>query len=218
MRVNAAFFFKGPMPMRHVLGALAMAALVAVIPQARAQEPALQLGLGGFHDGFLLARDPGHAFTARVRGQDFYRTSLGDLQISASVGGGPQEVVPGETGRERRLLSAGLQLGYGGFLGGLAYGFNERGQRYEQQHSLAAGLRYATKRLSFGPAFAVSWGEDGETRPQNVYILEFGASYSLAPGIDAVGSLQHSRAQQPRTGGGRDDQGTAGLFGISLSF
>jgi len=204
--------------MRHTFGALFVALAVAAVPTAEAQELGLELGLGGFHGDFLLDREANHVFNRRMRGQEFYRTSLGEVEIAASVGGGVQKRQPGETGRERRLLSAGLELGYGGFLGALAYGMDEKGQRYEQQHRIAAGLSYSIKRFSFGPAFAVNWREGTEARAGNAYVLGFGGSYSLAPGIDATGALQHSRSPQSRGGGGREDEGTAGLFGISLSF
>lgn len=205
--------------MRVAGWALSVALAAAVAPVAAAQEPGLQLGLGGFHQGFLIGRDQSHTFSERVRGQEFYHTSVGPLELSASVGGEPGEAVTDVVGiGGDRLLSAGLQLGYGGFLGGLAYGFGDQGFRYEEQHRLSAGVRYSLDSFSFGPAFAVNWQEGSQSQPQRVYMLELGASYSLAPGIDAMGSLQHSRTERGRSSNVGDDEGTAGLFGISLSF
>src|SRR5690625_3663766 len=148
------------MPMRHTFGALFVALAVAAVPTAEAQELGLELGLGGFHGDFLLDREANHVFNRRMRGQEFYRTSLGEVEIAASVGGGVQKRQPGETGRERRLLAAGLELGYGGFLGALAYGMDEKGQRDEQQHRMHAGPTYSNNGIFFDRDVAVN-GHNG---------------------------------------------------------
>lgn len=205
--------------MRFPVRAFGVALAVTVAPVAEAQEPGLQLGLGGFYEGFLIGRDQDRTFSERVGGQEVYSTLVGPVRLSASIGGELEEPAADDAaiGRDR-LLSAGLELGSGGFLGGLAYGFGDQGLRYEKQHRLSAGVRYSLDSFSFGPAFAVNWQEGSASQPQRVYMLELGATYSLAPGVDAMGSLQHLRSEGGRASSASDDEGTTGLFGISLSF
>lgn len=205
--------------MRFAVGVFCVALAAASSSAVSAQETGLQLGLGGFHQGFLMGGNQAQAVSERLHGREFYSTFLGPVELSASIGGESGAVAVDATpAAKSRALSGRLQLGYGGFLGGLAYGFGEHGLRYDQQHTLSAGVRYSLKSFSFGPAFAVNWQEGTQSQPERVYMLELGASYSLAPGIDAMGTLQHSRSEHSRSGGASDKEGTTGLFGISLSF
>lgn len=214
--------------MRSAAWALCLVLVAAVAPiagppVARAQDSGLQLSVGGFHQGFLIGSERGFSRNERSLRQEFYSAAVGPVELSASVGGEPGEIAAlgaaaSETASADRLLSAGLQLGYGGFLGGLSYGFGDQGLRYEEQHRLSAGVHYSLDSFSFGPAFAVNWQEGTQSQARKVYVLEFGASYSLAPGIDATGALQHSRSEHGPNSSVNDKEGTAGLFGISISF
>jgi len=150
-----------------------------------------------------------------------YENSFGEVDLFASLG-----AETGQRGRANAGLftkkrqyaySAGLQLGYAGFLGGLAYGYDDLGLSSYGQHKLGAGLLYSLDELTFGPSFAMGWERGSASSREKVYVFEFGATYAFAPGVDLIGSIQHARFRRG-SGATNNGKGTAGLFGVALTF
>lgn len=163
----------------------------------------------------LVTRD---IFSAIVN----YENSFGDLDLFASLAaetgkrGAAADKTEFTKGRHN-AYSAGLQLGYAGFLAGVAYGYDDLGASNYRQHKLGAGLLYTLDELTFGPSFAMGWEKGSASNREKVYVYELGATYAFAPGVDLIGSIQHARFKRG-SGTTNNGSGTAGLFGVALSF
>jgi len=125
----------------------------------------LNAGVGKEADG---NRDTGYILGAN------YVTSVADMSVKASLGYG--NAGGGVAGNEE-ALSAGLQLGFGGFTASFAYGEHEDDTAVIDDNVFGVGLAY-----NAGPAgVSVSYirGEDSDNDDQQD-AFELGASYKVA--------------------------------------
>jgi outer membrane protein OmpU len=138
-----------------------------------------------------------------------YVTSVADMSIKASVGyadaGGG---VPGK----QEAMSAGIQLGFGGFTASFAYGEHEDDTDVSDENIFGASLAY-----NAGPAgvsIAYIRGEDSDTNDEQDAI-EVGASYQVGPGVSAKTSLYYLERS---TNGADTADGIGVVAGLALSF
>jgi len=138
-----------------------------------------------------------------------YVTSVADMSIKASIGyidGGG--AVPGND----RGLTAGLNLGFGGFTASLAYGEHEDDTNTEDVNVFGFGLAYQA-----GPAgvsVAYIRGEDSDDDDKQD-AFEVGASYAMGPGVTARGSIYYG---ERKTAAADTANGIAVVGGLALSF
>jgi len=138
-----------------------------------------------------------------------YMTSVADMSIKASVGfldaGGA--VAGNET-----AVSAGLQLGFGGFTASFAYGEHEDDTAVSDTNVFGVSLAY-----NMGPAgvsLAYIRGEDSDNNDEQD-ALEVGASYKVGPGVTAKSSIYYAERV---TGGANAADGIGVAAGLALSF
>lgn len=153
-----------------------------------------------------------------------YETSFEELSLAVSAGvetgkwnHGARESLAGD---DKRAWSAssGLYLGFGDLEAGVAYNWTNGGMSSFRQHTLTAGLTYTIDRFTFGPSFGNTWERGSNSDDRSIQIYEFGTTYAFAPGVNLVGSLQHARYDNGDLSSRFDGNGTAGLFGVQLSF
>jgi len=146
-----------------------------------------------------------------------YTGSFDALSLKASLtytdAGDDGAIVGDET-----AMSAGIQLGFGGFTASFAYGEHERdddpaGAAVPQDVNIFGfGLAY-----SAGPAgvsVAYIRGEDSENN-LNQDALELGASYAIGPGVTAKGSVYYAAGEDT---GADVANGIGVAAGLALSF
>jgi predicted porin len=141
-----------------------------------------------------------------------YVTSVADMSVKASVGYvdmGNSVTADGD----QEALSAGVQLGFGGFTASVAYGeHNNDAGNGEDINNFGVGLGYKA-----GPA-GVSVGYiRGEDSDDNVKqdAAEVGASYQMGPGVTAKSSIYYVRTV---TAGTATADGVAVVGGLALKF
>jgi outer membrane protein OmpU len=138
-----------------------------------------------------------------------YVTSVADMSIKASIGfmdaGGG---VPGN----QTALSAGLNVGFGGFTASFAYGEHENDGGPSDQNLFGVGLGY--KAGPAGVSIGYIRGEDSDTDDQQD-ALEIGASYAMGPGVTAKGSIYYVDRV---LAGNQQADGIAVVGGLALNF
>jgi len=140
-----------------------------------------------------------------------YVTSVADMSVKISAGymdaGDDDGVAADES-----AMSAGIQLGFGGFTASFAYGEHENDTAVSDVNVFGASLAY-----NMGPAgvsLAYIRGEDSDNDDKQD-ALEIGASYKVGPGVTAKGSLYYA----DRTTAGADAANGIGVAaGLALSF
>jgi predicted porin len=140
-----------------------------------------------------------------------YVTSVADMSVKISAGymdaGDDDGVANDET-----AMSAGIQLGFGGFTASFAYGEHENDTAVSDVNVFGASLAY-----NMGPAgvsLAYIRGEDSDNDDKQD-ALEIGASYKVGPGVTAKGSIYYA----DRTTNGADTANGVGVAaGLALSF
>jgi outer membrane protein OmpU len=141
-----------------------------------------------------------------------YVTDVADMSIKASVGymdagGGGVNVAGNQT-----ALSAGLNVGFGGFTAAFAYGEQENDGGPADVNVFGVSLGY--KAGPAGVSVAYIRGEDSDSNDEQD-ALEVGASYAVGPGVTAKGSIYYV----DRSVGGADAaNGVAVAAGLALSF
>jgi outer membrane protein OmpU len=140
-----------------------------------------------------------------------YVTSVADMSIRISAGYADAGDDDGVAGDES-AMSAGIQLGFGGFTASFAYGEHENDTAVSDVNVFGASLAY-----NMGPAgvsLAYIRGEDSDTNDKQD-ALEIGASYKVGPGVTAKGSVYYA----DRTTAGADAANGIGVAaGLALSF
>jgi outer membrane protein OmpU len=138
-----------------------------------------------------------------------YVTDVAGAGIKASVGylnnGG------GVAGNDEGL-TAGLQLGFGGFTASFAYGEHEDDTNSEDVNVFGFGVAY-----NAGPAgvsLGYIRGEDSDDNDKQD-AFEMGASYKMGPGVTAKGSVYYIGR---KTAGADAADGVAVVGGLALSF
>jgi len=147
-------------------------------------------------------RDNGYGLGAN------YVTAVADMSVKASVG---YADAGGGTGNET-ALSAGIQLGFGGFTASFAYGEHEDDTAVSDDNVFGASLAY-----NAGPAgvsIAYIRGEDSDNDQQQD-AFELGASYKVGPGITAKSSIYYVDGVDS---GDTVADGVAVAAGLALSF
>jgi predicted porin len=148
-----------------------------------------------------------NAFSVAVN----YSNSFDAVSVRASVGyadGGSDKTAVGQ----ESAVSAGLQLGFGGFTASLAYGEHSNDAAPTDVNNFGVGLAY-----SAGPAgvsIAYIRGEDSDSN-EDQDSFELGASYTMGPGVSAVGSVYYG---EHTTNGAADGSGIAVVGGLRLNF
>ena len=138
-----------------------------------------------------------------------YMTSVADMNIKASVG--YMDAGGGVAGNQS-ALSAGLNVGFGGFTASFAYGEHENDGGPADENVFGVGLGY--KAGPAGVSIAYIRGENSDTNDEQD-ALEVGASYVMGPGVTAKGSIYYVDRQ---TGGADVANGVAVAAGLALSF
>jgi len=141
-----------------------------------------------------------------------YTNSFDAVSVRASLGyadGGADK----NTAGQETAVSAGLQLGFGGFTASLAYGEHEDDNAAGTDvNNFGVGIAY-----SAGPAgvsIAYIRGEDSDSN-EDQDSFELGASYTMGPGVRAVGSVYYG---EHTTNGNADGSGIAVVGGLRLNF
>jgi len=138
-----------------------------------------------------------------------YVTDVADMSIKASIG--YMNAGGGLAGNDEGL-TAGLQLGFGGFTASFAYGEHEDDTNTEDVNVFGFGIGY-----NAGPAgvsIAYIRGEDSDDNDKQD-AFEMGASYSMGPGVTAKGSVYYV---ERKTAGVDAADGVAVVGGLALSF
>ena len=145
-----------------------------------------------------------------------------DLGLSAGVetgewNHGAEQNLDGD---DKRAWSAsgGLFAGFGGLEAGVAYNWTNMGMSGFRQHTVTAGVTYTIDRFTFGPSYGNTWEKGGNSDERSIQVYELGATYAFAPGVNLVGSLEHARYDRGDLPSQFDGEGTAGLFGVQLTF
>jgi len=138
-----------------------------------------------------------------------YTTAVADMSVKASIGyyDGGGSVAGNDTG-----LTAGLNLGFGGFTASFAYGEHEDDTATEDLNVFGFGLAY-----NAGPAgVSIGYvrGEDSDDDDKQD-AFEVGASYSMGPGVTAKTSVYYG---ERKTAGADAANGIAVVGGLALSF
>jgi predicted porin len=138
-----------------------------------------------------------------------YVTSVADMSVKASVGyyEGGGGVAGNDTG-----LTAGLNLGFGGFTASFAYGEHEDDTNTEDLNIFGFGLAY--KAGPAGVSIGYVRGEDSDDNDKQD-AFEVGASYKVGPGITAKSSIYYG---ERKTAGADAANGIAVVGGLALSF
>jgi len=149
-----------------------------------------------------------NAFSVAVN----YVNSFDAVSVRASLGyhdGGADKNVAGQ----ETAVSAGLQLGFGGFTASLAYGEHEDDNGAGTDvNNFGVGIAY-----SAGPAgVSIGYirGEDSDSN-EDQDTFELGASYAMGPGVRAVGSVYYG---EHTSNGNADGSGIAVVGGLRLNF
>jgi len=141
-----------------------------------------------------------------------YVTSVADMSVKASVGfmdaGGDKGVAGNET-----ALSAGIQLGFGGFTASFAYGEHEKDDATATDANVF-GVSIAYNAGPAGMSLAYIRGEDSDANDEQD-ALEVGASYKVGPGVTAKGSVYYAERV---TAGAVAADGIGVAAGLALSF
>ncbi|WP_155957811.1 porin [Fodinicurvata sediminis] len=174
------------------------------------------------------------AYTEIVETGLNYSQSFGKFDLDWSGGFGTARTAGQTTADDRRryVYSTGLNLGYGDFDVGASYKFDSHGspsqypgnlrgptpvvQGMKNQHDVNAGLTYSTGPWTVGPSFG--WTRETAGAERQMWMFDFGARYSLAPGADIVGSAQYVDYDKGKLDDDYDGEGAAGLLGIQLNF
>jgi predicted porin len=138
-----------------------------------------------------------------------YVTAVADMSVKASVG--YYEGGGGVAGNDNGL-TAGLNLGFGGFTASFAYGEQEDDTNTEDVNIFGFGLAY-----NAGPAgVSIGYvrGEDSDDNDKQD-AFEVGASYKVGPGITAKSSIYYG---ERKTAGADAANGIAVVGGLALSF
>lgn len=163
-----------------------------------------------------------------------YSQSFDGFDLGWSGGFGTARTAGETTSDDRRryVYSTSLSVGFGGFDVGASYKFDTHGSPNEygsnlrgptfdvegmkNQHDVNAGLTYTAGPWTVGPS--LGWTRETAGAERQMWLFDFGARYSLAPGADLVGSAQYVDYDE----GNLDDEfggdGAAGLLGIQLNF
>jgi outer membrane protein OmpU len=153
------------------------------------------------------SRDDGFGVAAN------YVTSVADMSIKASVGymdaGGDDATAGNE-----EALSAGIQLGFGGFTASLAYGEHEDDSAATLRDVNVFGVSLAYNMGPAGVSLAYIRGEDSDNNSEQD-ALEVGASYKVGPGVTAKGSIYYADRV---TNGNEVADGVGVAAGLALSF
>ncbi|MFZ9014871.1 MAG: porin [Alphaproteobacteria bacterium] len=138
-----------------------------------------------------------------------YVTDVADMSIKASIG--YMNAGGGVAGNDEGL-TAGLQLGFGGFTASFAYGEHEDDTNTEDVNVFGFGIAY-----NAGPAgVSVGYirGEDSDDNDKQD-AFEMGASYQMGPGVTAKGSVYYV---ERKTAAVDTADGVAVAAGLALSF
>jgi len=138
-----------------------------------------------------------------------YVTSVADMSVKASVG--YMDAGSAVAGNDN-ALTAGLNLGFGGFTASFAYGEHEDDTNTEDVNVFGFGLAY-----NAGPAgvsIAYIRGEDSDDDDKQD-AFEVGASYSMGPGVTAKTSIYYG---ERKTAAVDTANGIAVVGGLALSF
>jgi len=153
------------------------------------------------------SRDDGFGVAAN------YMTSVADMSVKASVGymdaGGDDATAGNE-----EALSAGIQLGFGGFTASFAYGEHEDDSAATIRDVNVFGVSLAYNMGPAGVSLAYIRGEDSDNNDEQD-ALEVGASYKVGPGVTAKGSIYYAERV---TAGANTADGIGVAAGLALSF
>jgi outer membrane protein OmpU len=153
------------------------------------------------------SRDDGFGVAAN------YVTSVADMSVKASVGymdaGGDDATAGNE-----EALSAGIQLGFGGFTASFAYGEHEDDSAATIRDVNVFGVSLAYNMGPAGVSLAYIRGEDSDNNSEQD-ALEVGASYKVGPGVTAKGSIYYADRV---TNGNEVADGVGVAAGLALSF
>jgi len=156
-----------------------------------------------------------------------YQQAFEELSLRLSAG---LETGEWNQGAKNRIGTAGLNdkrlwtwslagtVGYAGLEFGAAYNFDNTGLDGSRLHQTVAGVTYTLDGFTFGPSFGWVRERGGNSDRRQLYIYEFGTRYALAPGVNLVGSVEHARYMAGTLGSSAKGNGTAGLFGVQMSF
>jgi len=138
-----------------------------------------------------------------------YTTAVAEMSVKASIGyyDGGGSLAGNDTG-----LTAGLNLGFGGFTASFAYGEHEDDTATEDLNVFGFGLAY-----NAGPAgVSIGYvrGEDSDDDDKQD-AFEVGASYAMGPGVTAKTSIYYG---ERKTAGADAANGIAVVGGLALSF
>jgi predicted porin len=140
-----------------------------------------------------------------------YVTSVADMSIKASMGYvdmGNSTTAAGD----QEALSAGIQLGFGGFTASVAYGEHNNDGASEDINNFGIGLGY--KAGPAGVSVGYIRGEDSDDNEKQDSV-EVGASYAMGPGVTAKSSVYYVRNT---TNDNVVADGVAVVGGLALSF
>jgi predicted porin len=138
-----------------------------------------------------------------------YVTDIADMSVRASLG--YMNAGGGVAGNDEGL-TAGLQLGLGGFTASFAYGEHEDDTNTEDVNVFGFGIAY-----NAGPAgVSIGYirGEDSDDNDKQD-AFEMGASYKMGPGVTAKGSVYYV---ERKTAGVDAADGVAVVGGLALNF
>jgi len=184
--------------------------------------------VNGFQFGasYLPNSDDINAVTPRTVGQETdgsrddgfgvaanYTTSVADMSVKASIGymdAGGDDATQGN----EEALSAGIQIGFGGFTASLAYGESENDTAASLRDMNVFGVSLAYNMGPAGVSLAYIRGEDSDNNEEQD-ALEVGASYKVGPGVTAKGSIYY--LERVDTGANAAD-GVGVAAGLALSF
>ncbi|WP_081816784.1 porin [Fodinicurvata fenggangensis] len=175
------------------------------------------------------------AYTEIVETGLNYSQSFGAFDLAWSGGFGTARTAGQTTADDRRryVYSTAFSLGFGGFDVGASYKFDSHGspanysaanlrgpilvgEGMKNQHDVNAGLTYSTGPWTVGPS--LGWTQESAGAERRMWLFDFGARYSLAPGADLVGSAQYVDYDEGKLDDDFEGDGAAGLLGIQLNF
>jgi outer membrane protein OmpU len=151
-------------------------------------------------------RDNGYSVGASYSG-----SFTNDVSLKVAAGysdGGNDDGLAGDN----TAVTAGIQVGFGGFTVSGAYGSNDNDSGGNEYSNFATSLAYAAGPM--GVSITGIFGKNDQ-RDDKQNGFELGASYAMGPGVKAQASLYHVNR---KTAGSTAANGVAAAAGIRLDF
>ncbi|MCG8493965.1 MAG: porin [Sneathiellales bacterium] len=143
-----------------------------------------------------------------------YVNTFNGISVKGSLG---YDIITSTSSDDIEELSAGLQLGYGGFKVGGAYKLteNEGDVDNQERHDWNLGINYGQGPWNIGVQYARVEFDDATDGEYDAVVI--GGNYILGPGVTAFGGVQFHKADDALVGS-EGDEATIFFIGTALSF